>query len=138
MLMYVWTTALWQAVSETPAPSPSESGGSGGGSTTDLITQVIGPILGTGLVGAFLIMVLFRIKIMPTYVYDQAKVLWDDERTRLMTENAELKTGLKEANLVYTTQVIPTLTRVLDAERELVDLRRDEAAERRRRGPGPE
>ncbi len=98
------------------------------------LPSLLGPILSTGVVGVVLLMIIFRIKLIPSYVLDDSKKTWDAERERLITENAELKEGLKEANLVYTQQVIPTLTRVLDAERELVDLRREEAIERRRRG----
>lgn len=93
----------------------------------------VGPIAGTGMVGVFLLMTILRIKIMPTYVYDDAKVEWDRQRLALEKDVDDLKATLREANTVYTQQVIPTLTRVLDAERELVDLRRDEQAERRRR-----
>ena len=92
------------------------------------------PILGTGLVGVFFLMIVLRIKIVPSYVYDEAKTVWERERLALEQDNAELKAALREANSVYTGQVIPTLTRVLDAEHELLDLRREEAAERRRRG----
>lgn len=130
-------TAVWVALAQaSPAPDPSPAAAGGGDplSGYDLVTQIIGPILGTGLVGALFLMVLFRVKIMPTYVFDTAKDAWDAERDRLVTENTELKSAIKDQNKVYTEQVIPTLTRVLDAERELVDLRRDEAAERRRRG----
>ena len=113
-------------------------------SSADVLQQVIAPILGTGLLGSLFLMLLFRIKIMPTYVYDAALHAWQEERlrlenahatelTRLTRDNGDLKEALKEANSVYTLQVIPTLTRVLDSERELVELRRDEAAERRRR-----
>lgn len=112
-------------------PAPVE------GVTPDLLSQVIAPIIGTGIVGALFLMVLFRIKIMPTYVHDEAKAAWEQERARLEADKAELKASLQDANEVYTQQVIPTLTRVLDAERELVELRRDEAAERRRRGQQP-
>lgn len=94
----------------------------------------IGPIAGSGIVGIFLLLVIFRIKIMPTYVYDEAKKEWERERARLEADVEELKVTLRAANDVYTAQVIPTLTRVLDAERELVDLRRDEQAARRSRG----
>lgn len=93
----------------------------------------IGPIAGSGLVGIFLLMTILRIKIMPTYVHDDAKDEWERQRLALEKDIDELKSTLREANNVYTTQVIPTLTRVLDAERELVDLRREEQAERRRR-----
>lgn len=94
----------------------------------------LGPIAGTGMVGIFLLLTILRIKIMPTYVFDDAKKEWERERTALEKDIDELKVTLREANTVYTTQVIPTLTRVLDAERELVDLRREEQAERRRKG----
>lgn len=112
-----------------PTPEPAAPVGSG----ADDLVNWIAPIASTGLVGVFLLMVLLRIKIMPTYVYDTAEKTWEAERGRLTAENTELKEALRNANLVYTSQVIPTLTRVLDAERELVELRRDEAAERRRR-----
>ena len=139
VLVTAWA-ALVLAQSPVPVP-PFETtvpdGANDIGSTIDFLTQVLGPILGTGLVGALFLMVLFRIKIMPTYVYDQGKASWDLERTRLIDEVDDLKLVVKEGNKVYTEQVIPTLTRVLDAERELVDLRRDEAAERRRRGQQP-
>ncbi len=101
---------------------------------TQTAFDYIAPIASTGLVGIFLLMILFRIKIMPTYVYDTAKVEWDRERVRLEQTVDELKGALSEANAVYTTQVIPTLTRVLDSEKELVELRRDEQAARRRAG----
>lgn len=98
---------------------------------TGVSNIVISTLTGAGSVGAFLLMVLFRFKIMPTYVHDDAKESWDREREGLEKSVEELKNALKDANLVYTSQVIPTLTRVLDAERELVDLRRDEQASRR-------
>ena len=107
---------------ETPTKSPAAAA-----------FDFIGPIAGTGIVGIFLLMIVLRIKIMPTYVYEDAKKEWDRERGALERDVEELKSTLREANNVYTTQVIPTLTRVLDAERELVDLRREEQAERRRR-----
>lgn len=93
----------------------------------------VGPIAGSGIVGIFLLLVIFRIKIMPTYVFDDAKKEWDRERAEKDKVIEELKGTLKDANAVYTAQVIPTLTRVLDAERELVDLRREEQLDRRRR-----
>lgn len=105
----------------------------------DPASAFVGPIAGTGIVGVVFLMVIQRWKIMPTYVYDEAKVVWDQERARILEEKqriiAELldaREGLKEANAVYTQQVIPTLTRVLDAERELLDLKREEQASRRR------
>lgn len=104
----------------------------------------VGPIAGTGIVGVFLLLVILRIKIMPTYVFDDAKKEWERERASIDADHArerdglekdveELKSALREANVVYTTQVIPTLTRALDAERELVDLRREEQRDREQR-----
>lgn len=93
---------------------------------TEPTFDYLAPILSTGLVGVILLMILFRIKIMPVYVFDNAKIEWERERDNLLLDKAELKLALKDANTIYTTQVIPTLTRVLDAERELVDLRRSE------------
>lgn len=142
----------WLAQTPEPVGPAAPDPGSGLAETVEFVFNVVGPVLGTGLIGSLFIMLIFRIKIMPTYVHDDALQDWTDERERLEkertdererttaersrmeAENAELKLALKDANKVYTEQVIPTLTRVLDAERELVDLRRDEAAERRRRG----
>ena len=92
--------------------------------------DVITPIVSTGLVGVFLLMMIFRIKIMPTYVYEDAKREWERERGDLRSENDYLKKVVLDANGVYTQQVIPTLTRVLDAERELVEIRRLEQTRR--------
>lgn len=103
-----------------------------GEAASDPTVSFVAPILSTGVVGAFLLMILFRIKIMPTYVYDEAKAVWEKSDAAKDTAIAELKEALKEANSVYTSQVIPTLTRVLDSERELVDIRRDEQSRRRR------
>lgn len=105
----------------------------GDATSTSTAFDFIGPIAGTGLVGLFLLMIIFRIKIMPTWVHDEAKADWLKRETQLLADLTELKTALTEANTVYTGQVIPTLTRVLDAERELVDLRREEQTERRAR-----
>lgn len=93
---------------------------------TEPAFDYLAPILSTGLVGVILLMILFRIKIMPVYVFDNAKIEWERERDNLILDITELKSTIKDANSIYTTQVIPTLTRVLDAERELVDLRRTE------------
>lgn len=95
--------------------------------TFDYVT----PILSTGVVGVVLLMILFRIRIMPTYVYEDAKKEWERERADLRAENDYLKQVVLDANGVYTQQVIPTLTRVLDAERELVEIRRLEQQSRR-------
>ena len=48
----------------------------------------LGPILSTGLVGVILTMILLRVKIMPTYVYDEAKAEWQRERSDLQADIA--------------------------------------------------
>ena len=67
----------------------------------------IGPIAGTGMVGVFLLMTILRIKIMPTYVYDDAKSEWDRQRLALEKDVDELKATLREANTVYTRRSFP-------------------------------
>lgn len=96
----------------------------------------IAPIISTGMVGIFLLMVLFRFKIMPTYVHEDAKREWERERTALEADKAELKRAVTEAQSVYTEKVIPTLTRILDNEQELVAIRRAEQARRQQGGGG--
>ena len=93
---------------------------------TGPLLSYMGPILSTGMVGIILLMILLRVKIMPTYVYDDAKAEWLRERSDLQSDITELKQTLKDADAVYTQQVIPVLTRVFEAEKELVDLRRAE------------
>lgn len=126
-------------LTQSPDPAPATTGDTG----LDL-GALLGPIIGTGIGGVLFLMVIFKIKVMPTYVYDKAVADHEkelarrdkehaDEVARLEADKAELKISINDAHSVYTEQVIPTLTRVLDAERELVELRRDEAAERRRR-----
>lgn len=105
-----------------PAPAPA----------SDIGVDLIGPIAGTGIVGVVLLMVILRFKLMPAYVYDDAKKDWERERAELKADVDALKAGLAEQNEYMRTQVVPTMTRVLDAERELVDLRREEQADRRR------
>lgn len=124
-------SVLVAEVSPSAPPAPAEVT-----STGIDVASLIAPILSTGVVGIILVMILFRIKIMPSYVYDEMVMAKDREIARLEVDKAELKEGLKDTQAVYTEQVIPTLTRVLDAERELVDLRREEAIERRRRPDG--
>ena len=103
----------------------------------------VAPILSTGVVGIILLMILFRYKIQPTYVAEDAKKEWEREREAIEARHAEerrhdlediadLKRSLQEGTEVYTKQVIPLLTRLLDSERELVELRRDEARRRNR------
>ena len=93
----------------------------------------LGPIISTGIVGVLFLMVLFRIKVMPTYVHEDAKKEWERERSEKDADIAELKASLSKANEVYTDKIIPTLTRLLDSEQELLALRRQEQA---RRGTG--
>ncbi len=94
----------------------------------------LAPILSTGIVGVMFLMVLFRIKIMPTYVYEDAKKEWERERLGKDADIAELKRAVQDAQAVYTEKVIPTLTRILDNEQELVAIRR--AEQNRRQGLG--
>jgi hypothetical protein len=98
----------------------------------------IGPIAGTGLVGIFFLMVVLRIKIMPTYVYDEAKADWERERSKLEASLDSAEAALREGQAVLVQQVTPALTRALDAERELLELRRQEQfqAQFRRDHPG--
>lgn len=71
----------------------------------------------------FLLMLLLRWKIMPTYVHEDAKKEWERERSGLERDLAEARAVNVEAQRVYVEQVIPTLTRVLD---ELKERRRGE------------
>lgn len=130
-MLTVWLVAGRLLLAVTPDPSAPPTPVSEPGLGLD-VAALLAPILSTGVVGTVLLMILFKVKLMPSWVYDDALKAWTSERTRLEADNAELKAALKDANRVYTEQVIPTLTRVLDAERELVDLRREEAVERRR------
>jgi uncharacterized protein YecE (DUF72 family) len=118
------------------------------GGVTDAVSAVvppdwIAPILSTGVVGVILLMILFRYKIQPTYVLEDAKKEWERERAAIEVRHAEerrhdqedvveLKRSLREGTEVYTHQLIPLLTRLLDSERELVELRREEARRRNR------
>ena len=90
----------------------------------------LAPILSTGIVGIIFLMVLFRVKIMPTYVHEDAKKEWERERAAKDNDIAELKSALNKANEVYTEKVIPTLTRLLDSEQELLAIRRQDQARR--------
>jgi hypothetical protein len=101
---------------------------------------MIRTLIAAGPVGLFFAATLFKKGVMTVSEHETAKHAWEREREGWARERGalerdveELKGTLREANAVYTQQVIPTLTRVLDAERELVDLRREEQAERRRR-----
>lgn len=109
-------------------------------------------IASTGIVGIILLMILFRFKIIPAYVHDDAKTEWARERAQIEAnhqrerdgweaerkiheqDKVELKEAVAKSQEVYVSQVIPTLTRVLDYERELLELRRDQA--RRDQGGG--
>lgn len=108
------------------------------------VIDYIGPIASTGIVGIVLLMILFRFKIIPSYVHDDAKADWEAERTRMeanhkrerddwekereahVREKADLKDAVAKAQEVYVSQVIPTLTRVLDYEKELLEVRREQ------------
>lgn len=127
----------WWAATEAPAPAPADPG------AVSVEGALIRTFIAAGPVGAFFLAVLFKKGVMTTSEHttstaamDRERTAWATERQSLIKDKDEAKAALAEAYGVYTQQVIPTLTRVLDAERELVDLRREEQAERRRRGDG--
>ena len=111
----------------TPAPVPAAD------PALSVEGALIRTLISAGPVGVFFIAILFKKGVMTTSEHNTAMQSWERERTKLVADSDELKKALIAAQSVYTEQVIPTLTRVLDAERELVDLRREEQAERRRR-----
>lgn len=86
-------------------------------------TAVLRTLISAGPVGVFLLMLLFRYKVQPTYVYEDAKKEWERERSGCERELAEAKLANIEAQKVYVEQVIPTLTRVLDELRQAEDRR---------------
>jgi hypothetical protein len=94
------------------------------------VLKVVSPILGTGLVGVMFLMVIFRIKIMPTYVYDEAKKEWERERIRLEEENSDLKQSNQALRTMTEGQIIPALVR---SNQLSADYAADLAAERRAR-----
>lgn len=83
-------------------------------------------IAGTGLVGVIFLMVIFRVKIMPTYVYDEAKEDWERERLELRQSLDAAEKSLRDGQQVLISEVTPALTRALDAERELLEMKRQE------------
>lgn len=86
------------------------------------------PIISTGVVGLFLLMLLFRIKVMPTYVYDEYKIEKDKEIARLEKENDDLKEANSALRTLTEQQIIPALVR---ANQLSADYAQDLAAERR-------
>lgn len=120
-----WSAAeVWRAATNSP-PSSVE----------DALTRTL---IAAGPVGVFFLAVIFKFKLM-TVSEHLAVVAEKDSRIASQEKTIdELKASLREANAVYTAQVIPTLTRVLDAERELVDLRRAEQQQTRWRRADPE
>lgn len=97
------------------------------GPPLDLVTA----LSGYGIVGLFLAALLFRVKVMPTYVYDEFKA---DALQRIAAQDAEidaLQSELREMNGMFRERVMPVLTRALDAERG-----RDERHRARDRGDG--
>jgi hypothetical protein len=116
----------------TPAPVPPPSSAEPK-SVSDAVLQML---VAAGPVGVFFLMVNFKFKLMTVSEHEALMKEKDEQITKLEADKDELKGSLREANGVYTTQVIPTLTRVLDAERELVDLRRQEQQNRWRREDG--
>lgn len=95
--------------------------------------NLLAPIVSTGIVGVLFIMVLFRIKIMPTYVYDDAMEQKDKEIARLEKDNGELKESNQALRTLTEQQIIPALVR---ANQLSADYASDLAAERRRHGSG--
>lgn len=86
------------------------------------------PIFSTGIVGLFLLMLLLRFKVMPTYVYDEYKGEKDKEIARLEKENGELKEANAALRTLTEQQIIPALVR---ANQLSADYAQDLAAERR-------
>ncbi len=84
---------------------------------------ILQTLLAAGPVGVFFLMFLLRWKVMPTYVFDDAKKEWERERGGLERDLKEIKAATVEAQRVYVEQVIPTLTRVLDELRKAEDRR---------------
>ena len=123
---------VWAAIElAQESPAPTDTGNSPVGGTT-VESGLIAMLMSAGPVGVFFAAILMKRGVMTVSEHNTAKTQWERERDVLLKDNEELKGALKDANAVYTQQVIPTLTRVLDAERELVDLRREEQIERRR------
>lgn len=83
------------------------------GSPVDLLTA----LGGYGLVGAILLAVLFRVKIMPTYVHDDYKTDAEKRAAERDSEIDALQSELRELNSMVRERVMPALTRALDAER---------------------
>lgn len=127
---YVIWAALEVLSQADPSPSPVPAP-----ATTPAAPSVEGAVMSTliaaGPVGVFFLMVLFKFKMMTVSEHQAVIKEKDDRIAQLEEDKGELKQSLREANSVYISQVIPTLTRVLDAERELVDLRRQEQADAR-------
>jgi hypothetical protein len=88
----------------------------------------LAPILSTGIVGLLFLMLLFRVKIMPTYVYDDYKVEKEKEIARLDKENDDLKEANSALRTLTEQQIIPALVR---ANQLSADYAQDLAAERR-------
>ncbi len=84
---------------------------------------ILQTFLSVGPVGVFFLMFLLRWKVMPTYVFDDARREWERERSGLERDLKEVKAATVEAQRVYVEQVIPTLTRVLDELRKAEDRR---------------
>lgn len=104
-------------------------------STTVNLGALLAPILSTGLVGIFLLMLLFKIKVMPSYVYDDAKEVWDKDREKFEKDIADLKEANTSLRTLTENQIIPALVR---ANQLSADYATDLADERRRRNRGKE
>jgi hypothetical protein len=121
-------------VQQSTPPVPPTSGGSSGSSIEGIALRTLAS---AGPVGVFLLMVLFRWKVMPTYVFDAAKKEWDRERSEKDETIKSLTEIGQKSTEVYINQVVPTMTRALDLEKELLDLRREDRDRDRRRRDEP-
>ena len=95
--------------------------------------DMLGPILNVGLVGVMLLLLATETLFITVKSHKREMAAKDAEVARLVADKAEMKAALDGANDIITTQVIPTLTRVLHELQESTELRRDELSERRRR-----
>ena len=53
------------------------------------IPDLFGTLASYGILGIFTLMLIFRIKVQPTYVMDDAKKAWDDEKIQLVEQHDE-------------------------------------------------
>lgn len=88
--------------------------------------DLFGPLASTGLVGIFFLMIVLRVRIMPTYVHDDAKKEWERERAELRAALDEAEDALREGQKILLEKVTPALTLALDAERQILEMKQRE------------